>query len=224
PPDDPPLRGPVPRVRPRGLLPPARVGEVELARQRAVVEDFAERLAALAPGEALPPLPVDLTLGPIELEGTLHGVAHHGLVDYRLAKAKPRDQLLLWIRHLVMHQVAPSGVARRSVWLGRDRAIAFAEVPDALTELTHLGMIFHEGMHRLLPLFPATSLCWVEEDRLKLIRARETWEGTDFFDGEADEPHLAYAWREQDPFDAEFEALAQQVMGPMVAHRSEESA
>jgi exodeoxyribonuclease V gamma subunit len=214
----------LPLVRARGLLPHARVGEVELARQRAVVEDFAERLAALAPGEGMPPLPVDLTLGPIVLEGTLHGVARHGLVDYRLAKAKPRDQLLLWIRHLVMHLVAPPEVARRSVWLGNDRAVAFGAVHDALAELTRLGALFHEGMHRLLPLFPATSLRWVEEDRMKLIRARETWEGTDFVDGEADEPHLSFAWREQDPFDAEFETLAQQIMGPLVAHRSEEAA
>ncbi len=214
----------LPLVRARGLLPHGRVGEVELARQRAVVEDFAARLAAIAPGEALAPLPVDLTLGPIVLEGTLHGVARHGLVDYRLAKAKPRDQLLLWIRHLVMHLVGPPEAARRSVWLGNDRALAFGAVDDALVELTRLGALFHEGMHRLLPLFPATSLRWVEEDRMKLIRARETWEGTDFVDGEADEPHLTFAWREQDPFDAEFETLAQQVMGPLVAHRSEESA
>src|SRR5262249_35923504 len=203
PPDDPPLRGPVPRVRPRGLLPPARVGEVELARQRAVVEDFAERLAALAPGEAMPPLPVDLTLGPIVLEGTLHGVGRHGLVDYRLAKAKPRDQLLLWIRHLVLHLVAPPEVVRRSVWLGHGNALACAAGADAFGELTRLGALFHEGMHRLLPLFPATSLRWVEEDRIKLIRAREAWEGTDFVDGEAEEPHLVYAWREHDPLDAE---------------------
>src|SRR5262249_8612867 len=72
------LRDVLPLVRARGLLPHGRVGEVELARQRAVVEDFAERLAAFAPGEAMGPLPVDLALGPVVLEGTLQGVAPHG--------------------------------------------------------------------------------------------------------------------------------------------------
>src|SRR5262249_57348036 len=39
------LREVLPLVRARGLLPHARVGEVELAPQRAVVGDFAARLA-----------------------------------------------------------------------------------------------------------------------------------------------------------------------------------
>src|SRR5262245_3595674 len=217
------LRDVLPLVRARGLLPHGRVGEVELARQRAVVEDFAERLAAFAPGEAMGPLPVDLALGPVVLEGTLHGVAPHGLVDYRLAKAKARDQLLLWIRHLVMHLVAPVEVARRSVWLGNDKALVFGVVDDPLGELGRLGATFHEGVHRLLPLFPATSLAWVEEGG-NLNAAREAWEGNDFVDGEACEPHLAFAWRDLDPFGDEFETLARRTMEPLLAHRTEEKA
>src|SRR5262249_27406563 len=178
------LRDVLPLVRARGLLPHGRVGEVELARQRAVVEDFADRLAVFAPGDAMGPLPVDLVLGPVVLEGTLHGVAPHGLVDYRLAKAKARDQLLLWIRHLVMHLVAPAEVARRSVWLGHDKALVFGVVDDPLGKLGRLSATFHEGLHRLLPLFPRTSLAWLEEGG-DLNAAREAWEGNDFFDGEA---------------------------------------
>src|SRR5262249_37356472 len=193
------------------------------ARQRGVVEDFAERLAAFAPGEAMGPLPVDLALGPIVLEGTLQGVAPHGLVDYRLAKAKARDQLLLWIRHLVMHLVAPAEVARRSVWLGNDKASVFGRVEHALGELAGLGASFHEGGHRLLPLFPAPSLAGVDEGG-NLNAAREAWEGNDFVDGEACEPHLAFAWRDIDPFSDEFEALARRIMEPLLAHRTEEKA
>ncbi len=218
------LRDVLPLVRARGLLPHGRVGEVELARQRAVVEDFAERLAAFAPGEAMGPLPVDLALGPVVLEGTLHGVAPHGLVDYRLAKAKARDQLLLWIRHLVMHLVAPDDVVRRSVWLGNDRALVFGTVADPLGELAGLGAVFHEGLHRLIPLFPATSLAWVEAGGGSLNAARDAWEGNEFVDGEACEPHLAFAWRDLDPLDAEFESLARRVMEPLLVHRTEEKA
>jgi len=122
-----------------------------------------------------------------------------------------------------MHLVAPAEVARRSVWLGNDKAIVFGVVDDPLGALGRLGVTFHEGVHRLLPLFPATSLAWVEEGG-NLNAAREAWEGNDFVDGEVCEPHLAFAWRDLEPFGDEFETLARRIMEPLLAHRTEEKA
>jgi len=121
-----------------------------------------------------------------------------------------------------MHLVAPPDIARRSVWLGNDRALVFDAVDDPLGELGRLGATFHEGLHRLIPLFPATSLAWVEAGGGNLNAAREAWEGNDFVDGEACEPHLAFAWRDLDPFGDEFETLARRIMEPLLAHRTEE--
>jgi len=73
-----------------------------------------------------------------------------------------------------------------------------------------------------LPLFPRTSLAWCTVTRRKLESARRVWEGDDFVDGESADPYLAYAWREVDPLDAEFERLAARVMGPLTEHRNEE--
>jgi len=95
-------------------------------------------------------------------------------------------------------------------------------VDDPLGELGRLGATFHEGLHRLIPLFPATSLAWVEAGGGNLNAAREAWEGNDFVDGEACEPHLAFAWRDLDPFGDEFETLARRIMEPLLAHRTEE--
>ena len=200
---DDPLRA----LRAGGLLPYGRVGDVELVRQRAVVEEFAERLLTLTGGEALESIALDLQLGALRLEGALHGVARDGVIDHRLAEPKASDQLSLWIRHLVLHVARPRSGGWRSVWLGT-RAVVFEPVADARSHLDALAAVYREGMQRLLPFFPKSALAWCEATRAKLDAAHAKWDGNDFVDGESAEAHLLYAWREVDPIGAEFERLA----------------
>ena len=215
---DDPLRA----LRAGGLLPYGRVGDVELVRQRAVAEEFAERLLTLTGGEALESIALDLQLGALRLEGALHGVRRDGVIDHRLAEPKASDQLSLWIRHLVLHVARPRSEGWRSVWLGT-RAVVFEPVADARSHLDALAAVYREGMQRLLPFFPKSALEWCEATRAKLDAAHAVWDGNDFVDGESAEAHLLYAWREVDPIGAEFERLAELVMQPLVAHRCEES-
>jgi exodeoxyribonuclease V gamma subunit len=214
---------PLPALRACGLLPYGRVGHVELVRQRAVVEEFAERLAALTAGEALETIEFAIQLDALRLEGALRGIARDGVIDHRLARPKARDQLTLWIRHLILHVVRPRPEGWRSVWLGT-RAIVFEPVTDARALLQTLGGLYREGMQRLLPFFPESALAWCEATRAKLDAARTAWDGNEFVDGESADAHLVYAWREADPLDAEFERVAELVMQPLVDHRTEEAA
>ena len=99
--------GLLPDLRGRGLLPIGRVGEVELAQQRAVVDDFAARVEAVGGGEVVETVPVDVRLGRVRISGTLR-LAADGLVDFRLATPKPRDLLRLWVRHLSCTWLGPA--------------------------------------------------------------------------------------------------------------------
>ena len=88
-----------------------------------------------------------------------------------------------------------------------------------------LAEVFEEGLHRLLPLFPRTSLAWCrgaapEAGAGARARGRATTSAT------ARTPIRISPtrWRDVDPLDAEFERLAERVMGPLVAHRTEEEA
>jgi exodeoxyribonuclease V gamma subunit len=201
------------------------VGAVELGRQAAMVEEFAERLAAATTGEPLETIRFEpLALGRVRLGGELRDVARDGVIAYRIADPKAKDELRLWIRHLLLHTLRPRGGGWQSTWLGKKNAVVFRAVDDAPQRLRALADVFEEGLHRLLPLFPRTSLAWCLAPRRKLERARRAWEGDDFRDGENADPHLAYAWRDLDPLDAEFERLAERVMGPLAEHRSEEQA
>jgi exodeoxyribonuclease V gamma subunit len=44
--------------------------------------------------------------------------------------------------------------------------------------------------------------------------ARVMWQGNDFMTGESQDPWNALAWRDREPLDARFEALAEQLYGP----------
>ncbi len=212
-------------LRARALLPLGRVGEVELDRQEAFVEAFAERVDQATGGEPLDSVPLELALGPLRLTGELRDVARDGLIAYRIANAKATDELRLWIRHLLLHLVRPRPEGWRSVWLGKQEGVVFLPVLDARALLLTLAEVYHEGLHRLIPLFPRSSLAWCTASR-QLESARLAWDGNDWVDGESADDHLAYAWRDVDPFaDAgEFERLAEAVFGPLVAHRETEKA
>jgi exodeoxyribonuclease V gamma subunit len=210
-------------LRARGLLPLGQVGAVELGRQEALVEEFAHRLDAATSGEPLDTIPFGpLELGQVRLSGELRDVARDGVLAYRIANPKATDEMQLWIRHLLLHVLRPRDPGWSSTWLGKKSAVVFSAVADASKHLLDLAGVFEEGLHRLLPLFPRTSLEYCLAPRRKLECARLVWEGNDFRDGEDVDPYLAYAWRGLDPLDAEFERLAERVMGPLVEHRSED--
>src|SRR5262249_60688486 len=126
------------------------------SRQRVVGEAFAERLAQLTGGEPLETIEFVLALGRVRLEGALRAVARDGVVDHRLARPKARDQLTLWVRHLILHVVRPRPEGWRSVWLGT-RAIVFEPVTDARALLQTLSGFYREGLQRRLPLLPGAA-------------------------------------------------------------------
>jgi exodeoxyribonuclease V gamma subunit len=211
-------------LRGRGLMPLGQVGAVELGRQEAVVEEFAARLDAVTAGEPLEVIPFERTVGRVRLSGELRDIARDGAVAYRIADPKPRDEVRLWIRHLLLHVVRPRPGGWRSTWLGRRNAIILDAVDDAHAHRTALAAVFHEGLHQLLPLFPRSSLAWCTATKRKLDSARQEWEGNDFVDGEGMDPAFAYAWRDVDPLDDAFERLAAEAVGPLAAHRNVENA
>jgi exodeoxyribonuclease V gamma subunit len=211
-------------LRGRGLVPVGRVGEVELAQQRAVVGEFAARVETAVGGEPLGTVPLDVRLDRVRVSGALRDVGPDGLIAFRLAEPKPRDLLALWIRHLLLHVVQPRAAGWQSRWLGTTKGLLFTPVDEADRLLRELAQAFDDGLHRLLPFFPKTARAWCEASDRKRERAREVWEGNDFSDGERTDAWFAYAWREVDPLGDDFEALAARLMAPLVAHCTEPDA
>jgi exodeoxyribonuclease V gamma subunit len=210
------------RLRARGEIPVGMAGERALREALAPVGALASALReALA--EAREPLDVEVTLGSETLRGRLAPLVADGLLAWRPGKLRPRDQVGLWLRHLALNAVAAAPVARASRFLAEDRSLQLAPVADAAGRLVRLLDLYREGLAAPLPFYPGAALAYaralargksLEEAR---ACARRAWGGSREVPGERDDPYVAVAQRGREPLDARFEALALEVLGPMLA-------
>jgi exodeoxyribonuclease V gamma subunit len=214
-------------ARAGGRVPQGRVGEVCFAGEAEKVEALARRLAPRHAVPRLDPIPVGWDLGPIRLTGWLTGLSPQGLLEYRPTRAKPKDWIALWLRHLLLNGLRPPGVARESCWLGEDEEIVLGPVEDPMPYLTKLAGIYWTGLSQPVPLFPEASFAYAErlqkgqgEERARSA-ARTIWDGSEFSKKtpERQDPYHRLAFRGLDPLDAEFERLAREVFLPMLEHR-----
>jgi exodeoxyribonuclease V gamma subunit len=203
--------------------PPGRMGDLELEQELRLLEAFAARLGP-ALGEptldfAGAPVEFDLDGEPWRLTGTVNDLRASGLVRYRYADAHARDYLAGWLAHLYVNTAAPPGVARCTEWHSRDGRYALREIADARPHLTTLLRLYRDGLRRPLHFFPKAAWAFVCADRRR-TDAMKAWKRADgSVGGEGADPAYELALRGiGDPLDAEFEACADMVFAPLLAH------
>ena len=112
-----------------------------------------------------------------------------------------------------------------------DKDVILEPVEQPELQFRALLELYWEGSRRLLHFFPKSALAYVErfrkeQDADKALRAaRGAWEGDEFRQGfaERDDPYYRLAYRDTDPLDAEFAALAAAVFEPLFAHVRQEA-
>lgn len=208
------------RAAARGELPHGSFGEILFCKQAEGLREFAEAVAErLQRKEAR--RDVSIEVAGIELIGRLEVIVDGGLFSYRPGKLKPRDQLRLWIGHLVL--CAGGGSGGRSMHLATDKQL-FIEAVDgeyALSQLAMLLSLYREGHAAPLPFFPATSHAYAEkidagkEAGHALAAAESKW-ADGYFPGECGDPWFEQAMRDRDPLDERFCEIAAAVYLPML--------
>lgn len=205
-------------ARARGMLPPARQGEIAFQGLSGGVADLAARVWTLTGGvSSLPSLEVDLGLGPFRLTGLLDGIWPAGLVRWRCARLSGRDQVRLWIEHLVLNTLDCEGYPAASTLLMSDGSLRLEPVPESRTILGDLLSLYGEGLRTPLRFFPRTAAAYARKG--ELASARTVWEGEWF--PERDDPYYELCFGGTDPLGAEFERLARAVFEPLNSHRGE---
>ena len=212
----------LPLYRSRGVLPPARHGELLFRKILDEVQEFAATVQTKTAGRgALPPLEVDLQLGGFRLTGQLGRVWPQSLLHYRLAKLKMKDQMRGWIEHLVLNQADQPGYPRESCLVMIDDTKNFAPVTDAACHLEHLLKHYWQGLSMPLRFFPRSSLAYAMKEELDA--ARKVWRDDTFNNrpGEGSDPAIQRCFGSVEPFDGEFRALAVELLRPMLASLSQ---
>lgn len=197
-----------PVVRAAGLLPPGQYGEQVYTRLAAGVEELAMLVRAAGGAAAgLEPLDFDLPCGSFRLSGRLEGLLPDQLLRYRCAKLGAKDQIRLWLEHLLLNTLAADGYPCTSRLYMSDASVTLPPFAASGDRLQQLLEIYWEGLHTPLKFFPAASLAYMKsgriEDALRVWNNRLCQESADRY--------YRRCFGEKSPFDAEFVRIAEAV-------------
>jgi len=207
-------------ARARGILPPARHGQTLFAETVDDVEAFAKTVQAKIGDTApLPRLDFQLDLDRFTLSGQLDRIWPERMVRYRCAKLKAKDQVQVWLEHLILNALHSEGYPCESVLLMTDGSRAFGPVDDAVAILKTLLDLYWQGLSMPLRFFPVSSMEYAHKLEWRLDRAIKAWEGGFGWNGEHDEPGFRLCFGTAPPFDDEFDRIARIVLEPLIRHQ-----
>ncbi|MBS7664423.1 exodeoxyribonuclease V subunit gamma [Pseudomonas lalucatii] len=206
-----------------GWLPVGELGQAHWGQIRGPIRAFAPTLFDERPAQTPQPLLVDLRLAGVRIHGWLDGVTADGLFDYRLRALGAWELAPFWLRHLLLGCAATPGIARTSRLLSPQREWRLGPLDDPQALLEPWLEAYQRALCEPLPLLAKCSHGfahkWRKPGRKEPIEAaraeaRLMWQGNDFMAGDSQDPWNALAFRDRDPLDERFEALAEQLYGP----------
>ncbi|MEJ2023714.1 MAG: hypothetical protein P8Y00_01600 [Deltaproteobacteria bacterium] len=146
------------------------------------------------------------------------------LLQYRYAKAKAKDHVTLWIKHLLFSLAGGHAENGESLLVAADGSWKYASVDAPGKILEQLAGLFLTGLEKPLPFFPATSMVYAKavllrgrDETYALEKAREKWLGNEFLpgSGEREDEYYQLAFRNTNPLDTAFQDLAIQFYDPL---------
>lgn len=145
------------------------------------------------------------------------GLVRHAYVDTRAV-----ERLEAWLWHLALCAAAPAGVAPCTRWLARDGSFRLRPVAAPEAELRTLLALYARGLREPLHFYPRSAWAYAEAGggSTGLAAALGRWEVDRRRPwGESGQPAHRLALRGVDqPLDADFEATAMAVFGPLIEH------
>ncbi|SNS53312.1 exodeoxyribonuclease V subunit gamma [Pseudomonas segetis] len=206
-----------------GWLPVGELGQAYWGQIRGPIRAFAPTLFAERPDDAPQPVLVDIKLAGVRIHGWLEGVCETGLFDYRLRDLGAWELAPFWLRHLLLNCSDNPAVCRESRLLSPKSEWRLGALGNARELLEPWLLAYRSALCEPLPVLAKCSYGfakkWRKPGRKEPIdaarsEARILWAGNDFMSGESQDPWNALAFRDRDPLDERFEALAEQLYGP----------
>ncbi|RQW82904.1 MAG: exodeoxyribonuclease V subunit gamma [Geobacter sp.] len=197
----------------QGVLPPARQGELLFRGLELQVRQFAAGIRSLT-GDLpeLAPLELDVRVGEFRISGRLSGIWPDLLLRSRCAKRSGRDQMRLWIEHLLLNEMKSEGYPLVSTLVMTDGTLRLLPVKASGTCLRLLLDFYWSGLRYPLKFFPRSSFAYSK--KWDLGSARSAWCGDRFPEG--DDPYYRLCFGDTDPLDDEFEQVTQAILEPFL--------
>ncbi|MGA1823681.1 MAG: exodeoxyribonuclease V subunit gamma [bacterium] len=213
-------------LKAQGVLPPGNMGLLTYEELCAECKEFADRVRPHIQEQERVILDIDMEISGFRIKGRIKNSWSKGLYSYRCAKVKAKDLLNSWVEHLALNYCKKTGYPQLSILIGSDTIWRFRPVDECRKILEELLNLYWEGMHRVLPFFPETSLKYAETldlsggDRDKaLLNAGTVWKNN-FSLSEADDPNFDLCFGKLDnPLDEDFQSIACTIFQPILQHR-----
>jgi exodeoxyribonuclease V gamma subunit len=197
-----------PVIRARGVLPPAGQGDTIFNKLAAEATEFAGQVLQAIDGQQfLPPLDVECTIGAFRIYGRISSVLPERLLRYRSSKLAAKDQVKLWIEHLILNFVAAEAYPQRSTLIMLDGSIELSPVADSKTQLELLLQHYWQGLTVPLHFFPRSSLAYATKGTLSAAEAQ--WNNDKY--PESADPAYKLCFGDDSPLDGEFEEVSTDV-------------
>ncbi|MCH9670473.1 MAG: exodeoxyribonuclease V subunit gamma [Gammaproteobacteria bacterium] len=219
------------RAESAGVFPFGAVGDAAFGEETARAQLLHRALIAARGGREFEASRIDLAVGGLRIDGTLHSLVGSGLSMYRPGRLRPKDRLNLWVRHLLLCAARPEQSVVSS-FHGWTEDCQFNRVPNAQQQLCELVALFRTGLIEPIPLFTQSSFAYSLAKRAGgdpgrwLDRAQAAWLGIGRAMGEAHEREYALLYGQDTPLDERFASIADAVFQPLLdlAHYHEAGA
>jgi exodeoxyribonuclease V gamma subunit len=200
-------------TRAQGILPPAQQGELVFRGLEEQVAEFAAGIRSLT-GEqpSLEPLELDIRVGLFRISGRLSGIWPDVLLRSRCAKRSGRDQMRLWIEHLLLNETNREGYPEVSALATTDGILRLLPVEESGECLRQLLNFYWTGLRQPLKFFPRASFAYGR--KWDMGSARSAWCGDRFPEG--DDPYYQLCFGDTDPLDDEFEQVTRAILEPFL--------
>lgn len=213
-------------LRAGGYLPHGTPGECTYERLKEGAETFAQKVAEQTRQGEPTSLEIVSSLNGLTVRGRIDGIYPHCLVQYRYARAKAKDHVTLWIKHLFFNLSEGCQGNGESILLAADGAWRYSPVFSPARILGQMAKLFLNGLEKPLPFFPETSLVYArlsiekkKQETYALEKARERWLGNEFRPGtgEGEDDYYQLCFGNTNPLDETFRKLATQFYTPLLS-------
>ena len=195
----------------RGHLPPGLLGKPVIEKLQPTVEALLEATEAQAGGEPGETVDVRVALdGGRTLTGTVAGLRGDAVLSTTYSRVAPKHRLAAWVRLLAVSASAPEA-SPRAVTIGRPRSgdgITVVTIPPLMADAESRRAFARSRLAALVDLYdralcePLPIACKATAAYARALRAggdphaaaREAWEGTYTWPGEADDPEHVLAF------------------------------
>lgn len=205
-----------PMIRAGGLLPPGGQGDLIFTRLAEETDTLAGMVRkAINGAEYLPPLDVDLTIKEYRVYGRIGTVLPEQMIRYRSAKLSAKDEVKLWIEHLILNAANTEGYPAKSTLIMLDGTVTLQPVEESSALLELLLNRYWQGLSMPLHFFPRSSLAFANSGTVAAAEAE--WNNR-LYPESGDASHkLCHG--DVSPFDETFVKIAEEVFKSYLEHR-----